>query len=126
MDTKDSPLAYFRNMYLLALADGKIAAEETSLLEEVAKRMGVSNEEIESIQTEAPYLDFFVPENNKERLAHLEYIIRMMMIDGEIHQLEYNLCLTYAYKSGCDQLVLDMLIEKVAQEGDPASQEIDQ
>lgn len=113
-------------MYLLALADGKITIEETSLLDEVAKRIGVSNEEIESIQTEAPYLDFFVPDDNKERLTHLESIIRMMIIDGEIHQLEYNLCLTYAYKSGCDQLVLDMLIEKVTQEGAHASEEFNQ
>lgn len=118
MNSKNSPLTYFRNMYLVAMADGTIAPEELHLLQEVAQKMGIDEDEQEAIKENAEILGFFVPNDTNERLEHLEYLIRMMMVDGDIHQQEYDLCLNYANNSGCDQLILDTLIGKVAQEKD--------
>ncbi|HAS39014.1 MAG TPA: hypothetical protein DCS93_00980 [Microscillaceae bacterium] len=115
MTEKKLTLTYFTNLYLVAMADGKVVAEEQALLEEVANKMGISNAEIEEIKAGSNEMDFQVPSDKKGRLEHLESLIEVMMIDGEIHDKEYQLCLQYADRSGCDQLSLDMLIEKVAE-----------
>lgn len=112
---KSQSLTLFTNMYLVAMADGKIVNEEVTFLYELAQKMNISKEEMEQVENNAELLGFDVPTDKKGRLAHLESLIEMMMIDGEIHEKEYQLCLNYAYKSGSDQLVVDMLIEKVGQ-----------
>ena len=104
---------HFTNLYLVAMADGKINKEETKMLDGFARKMGITPQQIEEVQKEANYLTFYVPQEMKERLKHLETLIQVMAVDGEIHEREYTLCLSYANRSGCDQLVLDMLIEKV-------------
>ncbi|OJJ23788.1 hypothetical protein BKI52_05405 [marine bacterium AO1-C] len=103
----------FTNLYLVAQADGKVNRAETKMLDAFARKMGITPQQIKDVQREANYLTFYVPKTMKERLAHLEALIQLMTIDGEIHDREYQLCLNYANRSGCDQLVLDMLIEKV-------------
>ena len=115
MQRKNHSLLYFKNLYLVALADGKITKEETALLDEFARKMGITQQEKEVVKENANFLEFFVPQEMKERLSHLESLIRMMIVDGEIHEKEYTLCLNYANRSNCDQLVLDMLIEKVTE-----------
>ncbi|HAS39011.1 MAG TPA: hypothetical protein DCS93_00965 [Microscillaceae bacterium] len=115
MKKKNQSLLYFKNLYLVALADGKITREETILLDEFAHKMGITAQEKEVVRENANFMEFFVPREMKDRLQHLESLIRMMIVDGEIHEKEYHLCLNYANRSGCDQLVLDMLIEKVTE-----------
>ncbi|OJJ23786.1 hypothetical protein BKI52_05395 [marine bacterium AO1-C] len=115
MEEKKLTHTYFTNLYLVAMADGKVVEEEQVLLQEVANKMGISDEEIEAIKSRTNEMDFQVPADKKGRLEHLEALIEVMMIDGEIHDKEYQLCLNYADRSGCDQLALDMLIEKVAE-----------
>lgn len=107
---------YLRNMYLIAMADGKIAQQEDELLDEVAQKLGIDKPTQEAIKAKAKEEGFYVPEDNQERLTHLEYIIQMMMIDEEIHEKEYGLCLQYAERNFCSKDVLDMLIDKVANE----------
>ena len=107
---------YLRNMYLIAMADGKIADEEAQLLKDMAQKMGINETEQLEVKMNAKEQGFFVPDDNQERLKHLEYIIQMMMVDQEIHEKEYNLCLSYAQKNNCSKEVLDMLIEKVGNE----------
>jgi len=121
MDIQDSSLTFFRNMYLIAMADGKVADEEEALLVEVAQKMDINKEEQEAIKENAEILGFFVPNDPKERLQHLEYIVRMMMVDSEIHDKEYQLCLQYADKSGYDQSVFEKVIDKIIQEKNATS-----
>lgn len=115
MKDKQLTLTYFTNLYLVAMADGKIVEEEMTLLQDIAQKMNISKKEIEELQSKSNEMDFHVPGDKKGRLDHLEALIEVMMIDGEIHEKEYQLCLNYANRSGCDQLALDMLIEKVTE-----------
>ncbi|OJJ23787.1 hypothetical protein BKI52_05400 [marine bacterium AO1-C] len=103
-------------MYLIAMADGKVADEEEALLAEVAQKMGISEEDQEAVKDNAEILGFFMPNDPKERLVHLEHIVRMMMVDSEIHDKEYQLCLQYADRSGHDQSVFEKVIDKIIQE----------
>ncbi len=121
MDMEDASLTFFRNMYLVAMADGKVTDEEEALLTEIAHKMKVSKEEQEAIKENAEILGFFVPNNPDEKLEHFEHIVRMMMVDSEIHDKEYQLCLQYADKSGHDQSVFEAVIDKVIQEKNAAS-----
>lgn len=122
MDNQDSSFTFYRNMYLIAMADGKVADEEAQLLEEVAQRLKISEEEQEAVKDNAEILGFFVPNDSAERLKHLEQIIRMMMVDNEIHDQEYQLCIEYANRSGCDQATLESLIDKVIKDKNATAQ----
>ncbi len=115
MTEKNLTLIYFTNLYLVALADGQIVEKEEALLQKIADKMGIMKSEVEAIKSGSNEMNFQVPTDKKRRLEHLEALIEVMLIDGEIHEKEYQLCLQYADRSGCDQLALNMLIEKVTE-----------
>jgi uncharacterized tellurite resistance protein B-like protein len=106
-------LDYFKNLYLTAIADRKLAYEETSFLVQVAQQMGITSREASEIMFGNAEQEMTIPDTEQEKLTQLEDIVVMMMIDRKIHEREYNLCLTFAKTIGISQHNLDRLILKV-------------
>ncbi|NJL15424.1 MAG: hypothetical protein HC913_22075 [Microscillaceae bacterium] len=103
---------YFKNLYLVAAADFKLAAEETSFLVQVAQQMGLGPLEASEIMRQ-PSSPLTVPVSESEKMAQLEDIVVMMMVDRKIHEKEYQLCLRFAEAIGKDKATLDYLIIKI-------------
>lgn len=116
MTNKEQSLACFRNIYKIAVADGYLVREEKEMLLEVGQRMGVTRAQAQDIMQKINHLDFIIPDDRHEQILHLEYIIRMMMIDHEIHDREYELCFAFAKKIGHNEIILQKMIDKVSKE----------
>ncbi len=108
---KKIKLEHFENLVAVAYADGKLTQEEIDLLAENASRYGLTKEEIEEVIERAEKLQFIIPQNSEDREEQLIESIHMAMIDGEVHEKEYQLCLQIALKLDFDEKYLNNIIE---------------
>ncbi|EAY31706.1 tellurite resistance TerB family protein [Microscilla marina] len=115
---KQTALHYFQNLYLIAVADGKLADEEKKILVKFSQKMGINAREASEIMLDIRYRDFVVPQSKDEQMAHFKDIVSMMMSDGNIHNQEYELCKRYAEKIGKSEITLNRLIDSIKAERD--------
>ena len=117
---KHLALIHYRNMYLVALASGQVSPATAALLDAFAQDLNITPEDQEVIRDQARFLEFLIPNDSKHRLYCLESLMQVMLADGQIHPKQYYLCWQYASVSGCDELVLNILIEKVQESANPS------
>jgi len=84
------------NAALIMLTDGKTKPEELEVLSRVAKRLGLTQNEIDEILQSSGQIEFTWPESNKEKVSQLVDMVVMMGADGDIEAHEKGLCLTLA------------------------------
>lgn len=104
---------YFNNLYLVAMADRQLAKEEITFLVQVAQQMGIGVRESSEIMMGARAKGLITPEDEDEKLAQLEDITSMMMVDKRIHEQEYDLCLKFAETIGLTKHDFDALIMNI-------------
>lgn len=108
---KTIKLEHFRNLVAVAFADGFLDEEEEDFLYDKADEIELNYKEVDEIIKNAADLKFIVPMNTQDREDQLADIVFMAMIDGEIHQKEYDLCLSVAKKLDLSKSDLDEAIE---------------
>jgi len=113
---KQQALDYFQNLYLVAVADGKLAEEEKKTLVNFAQKMGINAREASQIMLNIRFLDFAIPEDKEAQMDQLRDIIKLMMSDGHIHDKEYELCRRFAEKIGKTEVTLNRIIDNVKEE----------
>jgi tellurite resistance protein len=104
-------LEHFSNLVAVAHSDGFLDNEEKDFLAERAEEYGLSQEEVQEVMNKAEELKFIVPLNFEEKEDQLADIVYMAMIDGVVHEKEYELCLSIAQKLDFEQADLDHVIE---------------
>ena len=102
---------HFSNLVAVAYSDEILNEDEKLFLEERAIDYGLTKDEVQSIISQADKLKFMVPLNSEEKEEQLADIVYMTMIDGEVHEKEYELCLTIAKRLDFKQKDLDHIIE---------------
>ncbi len=102
---------HFHNLIAVALSDGMLDDEEKEFLYERAIEIGFPTEEVDSVLKNAGELEFLIPMNKIDREEQLGDAVYMTMVDGEIHEREYNLCLLLAEKLELDKNYLDHIID---------------
>lgn len=107
MSDKTIKVEHFKNLVAVAAADGFLDDNEMEFLTEKAEEIGMSREEVEGIMSQKEKLQFMVPMNMVDREDQLADIVYMSMIDGEIHENEYQLCLNIAERLGLTKEDLD-------------------
>ena len=108
-------LEHFVNLVAIAAADGYLDAREREFLSERAEENGMKAEEFDSIMNDADKLQFVVPLNQEEREDQLNDAIFMSIIDGEISDQEYSLCLSLASRLGIEPEEVDEVISGIKQ-----------
>jgi len=106
-------LEHFKNLVAVAAADGYLNFREREFLAERAEEFGLSNEEIDRLLLDAHQLQYLVPFNQVEREDQLNDAIFMSIIDGEIAEPEYKLCLNIAERLGLDKSLVDAMVDEV-------------
>ncbi len=109
--SKEVKLEHFKNLVAVAYADGYLDEDEEDFLYDKADEIGLPYDEVEAIIKQADKLQFMVPMNMQDREDQLADIVYMSMIDGELHDKEYELCLSIAHKLGFQQKDLDEAID---------------
>ncbi len=94
----------------VAFADGHFEEEEREFLEERAKELGLPAEDVARILKNHTELDFIVPEDMDDREEQLADVVFMSMVDGDIEQKEYDLCLNIAERLELKRSDLDEVI----------------
>jgi len=102
---------HFQNLIAVALSDGVLDEEEKEFLNERASEIGFPQDEVNRIIENAGELEFLIPMNKIDREDQLGDAVYMTMVDGEIHEKEYNLCLRLAEKLELDKNYLDHIID---------------
>ena len=108
---KKIKLEHFANLVAIAYSDGYLEEHEKQFLSERAVEYGLNQKEIQNLFEMAEQLQFIVPQNEEEKEEQLSDAVYMAMIDGEVHEKEYALCLTIAEKLDFRKKDLDYVIE---------------
>ncbi len=108
---KTIKLEHFQNLVAVAYADGCLDIDEAEFLAERAEEYGFPKKIVDEIIDNVENLEFIIPLNNEEKEEQLTDSVYMAMIDGEIHDREYDLCLKIAEKLDLDKDYLDEIIE---------------
>lgn len=103
-------LAHFKNLVAVAIVDGFLDEDEREFLEEQAAEYGLQTEEVADIINSADQLEFIIPEREEDKEEQLADIVFLTMIDGEIEEKEYELCLNIAKRLELKKSDLDEVI----------------
>lgn len=106
-------LEHFKNLVAVAAADGYLNYREREFLAERAEESGLTSEEIDHLLLDAHQLQYLVPFNQVECEDQLNDVIFMSIIDGEIAEAEYKLCVYIAERLGLDRSLVDAMVNEV-------------
>jgi tellurite resistance protein len=110
MSSREVNLEHFKNLVAVSVADGFLDEDEKGFLEERAEEFGLPKAEVSEIVENADKLEFIVPEDEEDREEQLADIVFMSMLDGEIGDKEYQLCLNIAERLELKKNDLDEVI----------------
>lgn len=102
---------HFKNLVLIANADGKVTEDEQKLLNRIGKKIGLNEEQIKSIQENPSQFSVIPPISKVERLEQMVQLIKMMQVDGNIDSHEYSLIEILAVRLGFNSID-DVDVEK--------------
>ncbi len=106
--------SHLKNLWEVAMSDGHIDDREVNLLLKIAKRHGVGRGRVNKIKGKMDAIEFFKPDNDKERFDQMYDLVMMMMADSEIDENEMRVCNKYAEKLGFDKRIVDDLVVSIS------------
>jgi uncharacterized tellurite resistance protein B-like protein len=109
--TRKIKAEHLNSLIAMAYSDGILDESEKEFLIEKADEIDMPREELWKIVENADQLEFLIPQNMVDREEQLTDCVYIMMMDGEIHEKEYDLCLKVAQKLDLDKHYLDHAIE---------------
>ena len=106
----------FHNLVVLAASDGKFTDEEVQALAIRAEQWNISNDDFNSIIVglQTGDVDLVLPESHDGCVELISEMVRVMAADGELAEIEKELCATAAAKmqisSGEFESILNALL----------------
>lgn len=82
---------HFRNLVMIAKADGIVDASEKNLLEDLGMELGLSKAQIEEIKANPEAFEITPPASRTERFEQIVNLIQMVNVDGEVADAEMKL-----------------------------------
>ena len=95
---------HFKNLVLIANADGVVTEEENTLLNRIGRKIGLNETQIEEIKANPSQYSVIPPVSKIERLEQMVQLIKMMQADGSIDEHEYSLLELLAVRLGFDSI----------------------
>lgn len=106
-------LSHFRNLVVMALKDGKLAAPERDMLTILANKWGLTPAQASEVLGKSDRIALTVPKDEDTRFQQLFDITEMMIIDGVVGAKEKELCAGLAKELGFDRKAIDVIIEEI-------------
>ena len=110
---KGTAKSHMKNLIEMAAVDGHFEDIEYELLKTIAKRNGISENQLKEIQKNSLGIKFEIPTDKREKFHHLYDLVHMMSVDNAIHDEEAKLCVLYAIKFGYPRMNVKELIDNV-------------
>jgi tellurite resistance protein len=81
-----------KNLIAVAMADGQLDSDEWELLLAISRVLGISEKEIHDIKNNPDKIEFVAPKAYDDKVQHVQDLVAVMTIDGNINQKELELC----------------------------------
>ena len=109
---KATAKSHIKKLLEMALVDNHFDQRESELLDKLAKKYGVSENELERIKKNTSNVEFELPEDDYEKFNQFYELVHMMIIDKKIYDEEINLCSVLGKKFGYNNIreVIDAII----------------
>lgn len=79
---------HFRNLLMLARIDGTVSPEETRLLQRIAQRLSLTEEQVQEIVDNPQDYPTIPPASREERYERFIQLIQLLTVDGHSDQKE--------------------------------------
>ncbi len=80
--------AHFRNLVMIAEADGTVDDSEKRLLDEIGSKLGLTEEQIKDIEKNPEKYQINPPSSRVERFEQIVELIQMVHVDGKVDDAE--------------------------------------
>lgn len=84
--------SHVKNLITVAMADGALDAEEWDLLVAIAKALGATDSEIQTIREHPDRVNFIPPKKYDDKIQQVTDLVAVMTVDGHINPRELELC----------------------------------
>lgn len=91
---------HFKNLVMLARVDGKIDMEEKGLLNRIAKRLSLTQEQVQEILDHPENYPMVPPVSLEERKERFIQFVQMILVDGFVESSEEELIAKYGIALG--------------------------
>lgn len=105
--------SHLKNLFSIAMADGKLANQEFDLMLNIANKMYLNNTVVQSVIHFPDDIVFYVPQHDREKLDQIHDCVYMALVDGEINEREISMCKLIAAKLGYRPIIVDHIIEHI-------------
>lgn len=103
-------LSNVKNLLSLAMIDGTVEKMELAAIAAIAVRDNIDPKDIEKMLKGKSKVKFVVPDTQKEKERYLMDMVKLMMVDGDIHDNELNFCKLIATQFGYRHEVIDAMV----------------
>jgi len=97
---QSSQKGHFRNLVMLARIDGSIANEEQGLLNRIANRLSLTEEQVKEICNDSNNYPMIPPVTREERYERFIQLVKMICVDGKVEPAEDHLARKFAVALG--------------------------
>lgn len=80
--------SHFRNLVMIAKADGEITADERVLLDKIGAHIGLSQDQIKAIYKNPKQFSANTPANREERFEQIVNLLQMVNANGTVKESE--------------------------------------
>lgn len=107
---------HFRNLVLIAKADGELADSEAQLLKKIGAQLGLTESNIQAIRAQPENYPVIPPVSYRERFEQMVNLIQMVQADGRVAPSEIGLlekiAMGIGYK-GLDEVDVDRILKLI-------------
>src|SRR5690606_30689007 len=94
---------HFRNLVMLARIDGKIDAAELALLNRMARRLSLTDDQVKEICEHESDYPMVPPVSREERYERFIRFVQMVLVDGTVSKEERDIVIKYGVALGMDE-----------------------
>lgn len=105
--------SHIKNLYTIAMADGRMANEEFEFILHTANRLYIEATTVREVIEFSEDIDFYVPAHDREKLDQIHDCVCLALIDGDLNDRELTLCKLIAIKFGFRPVVIDFILDSI-------------
>lgn len=110
--------SHLRNLFTVALADGKLENIEFEYILHVADNLYIDRHIVREIHSNLNDIPFVIPAHEKQRIDQIYDLIRMTIIDGNIDDKEVlackNIFIRFGYRPVIFEIILNQIMESLS------------
>lgn len=107
---EESRKQHFKNLLTIALADGILDKGEIEFLFQKSSKYYLTLKDIEGITENAMHVKSAYVNDENTRCEKMLELIDMMLIDGEVHEREKRLCMSFGVSLGFNADHMEKLV----------------